>query len=87
MAPQLGTSPPSGGMNPTLPPTTKTTALPPCGSQAGFDGNRSRTSSESGNSSNEPALDKVETLSKVRSNLEKVVDQSFSLTPAEVCQI
>lgn len=87
MAPQPGTSPPTGGMNPTLPPTTKTTALPPSGLQGNFSGNRSRTSSESANYSSEPALDKMETLSKVRSNLEEVVNRSYSLSASERAEI
>ncbi|KAJ1532105.1 hypothetical protein ONE63_000734 [Megalurothrips usitatus] len=85
LASQLGSSPPSGGMNPTLPPTTVTAAVPPSGLQTGF-GNRSRTSSESG-ITNETAEDKSAMLAKVRTNLEEVVNCSFSLSPAERTEI
>ena len=80
MSSHSGTSPPSGGMNPTLPPVSKTTAVPP----SGCVGNRSRTSSESSNTANEAILDKVDTMSKVIHNLEGVVNQSYSMSQAEV---
>lgn len=84
MAPQSGTSPPSGGMNPTLPPSTVTSAVPPSVLQGGLGGNRSRTSSESNSATNESGPDKAETLSRVRSNLEEVVNRSYSLSASEV---
>lgn len=87
MASQAGTSPPSGGMNPTLPPSAVTNAVPPSILQVGLGGNRSRTSSESSNATNEPGPDKVETLSRVRSNLEEVVNRSYSLSATERSEI
>lgn len=84
MAPQSGTSPPSGGMNPTLPPSTVTSAVPPSAAQGGFGGNRSRNSSESSGAAQEPGPDKAETLSRVKSNLEEVVNRSYSLSATEV---
>ncbi|XP_026284287.1 steroid receptor RNA activator 1 [Frankliniella occidentalis] len=87
MAPQMGSSPPTGGMNPTLPPSAITTAVPPSGLQVGFTGNRSRTSSECSNANNDPLPDKLEAMSKVISNLEGVVNQSFSLSQAERSEI
>ncbi|XP_034252783.1 steroid receptor RNA activator 1-like isoform X2 [Thrips palmi] len=87
LASQSGTSPPSGGMNPTLPPSTVTTAVPPTILQGPFSGNRSRTSSESSSATNEPGPDKTETLSTVRSNLEEVVNRSYSLSATERTEI